>query len=210
MHAFLNGNRGQEGSVMVIVMIVLALLTVIGISATNMSNTEMKIAGNDKDYKIAFYHAESGDYALTKWVTRILDDEEIPQDIEGAGDGPAGKNRFRYLDSDPTDLWDEAMRYDDAYDDAKDFEFTMTSGVEDEDEGISRSSTSTVTVDLDRRKSQQAIGGGAEFESGASGIGERAAIEIPFWFASEAVTETGTRKAIWVKYIKLLGVPGGL
>lgn len=209
MYAFKNGLRGQEGSVIIMVMIVLALLTIIGISATNMSSTEQKIAGNDKNYKIAFYHAESGDYALTKWVARVLEDNEIPKDVNGEGDGPAGKNRFKYLDSDHSDLMDEAMDYDGAYDDAKDFEFTMTSGVVDS-EGNPRTVSSNVTVNLDRAKAQQAVGGGAEFGTGASGMGERPAVEVPFWFTSDSVTKSGAHAAISVKYIKLLGVPGGL
>ena len=209
MHTFENGGKGQEGSVIVIVMIVLALLTIVGISATNMSTTEMKIAGNDKNYKVAFYHAESGGYALAKWVTRVLDDNEIPQDINGVGGGPADKNRFEYLDPNATELMDEAMDYDGAYDSAKDFRFSMGSGISD-GAGTYQKASSTVTVDIDKLRSQLARGGGAEFENSASATGEKAAVEIPYWFSSEAVTDNGTRADIWMQYLKLLGTPGGL
>jgi hypothetical protein len=43
--------EGEEGSVLVIAMIMLALLTIIGISATNTSTIEVQIAANDRFYK---------------------------------------------------------------------------------------------------------------------------------------------------------------
>lgn len=209
MHAFKNSSNGQEGSVIIIVMIVLALLTIIGISATNMSTTEQKIAGNDKNYKIAFYHAESGNYGMAKWVGRVLDDNELPKEVKDLGVGEEGKHRFEYLDPDPSELMDEVLGYDDAYDDTKDVGFDMESGVM-EGEVLSRMVPSSVTVNLDRRKARQAVGGGAEFGTGASGIGERPAIEIPYWFTSDAESGSGAHAVISSQYIKLLGVPGGL
>jgi hypothetical protein len=209
MHAFKNGRRGQEGSVIIIVMIVLALLTIIGISATNMSTTEQKIAGNDKNYKIAFYHAESGNYGMAKWVAQVLDDNELPKEVKDLGEGEEGKHRFEYLDEDTSELMDEVLGYDDTYDEAKDVEFAMTSGVTG-GEDDSRMVPSNVTVDLNRLKARQAVGGGAEFGTGASGIGERPAIEIPYWFASDAESASGAHATISSQYIKLLGVPGGL
>jgi len=50
----------QQGSVIVIALIVLVLLTVIGIAATNTSTTEVQISTNAVLYNIAFYTAESG------------------------------------------------------------------------------------------------------------------------------------------------------
>lgn len=209
MHAFKKKRHGQEGSVIIIVMIVLALLTIIGISAINMSTTEQKIAGNDKNYKIAFYHAESGNYGTAKWVGRVLDDNDLPKEAKDLEEGEEGKHRFEYLDPNPSELMDEVMGYDDAYDDSKDLEFTMKSGVM-EGEDLSRMVPSDVAVDLDRKKARQAVGGGAEFGTGASGIGEKPAIEVPYWFSSEAESESGAHATISSQYIKLLGVPGGL
>jgi len=209
MHAIKNSLKRQEGSVIIIVMIVLALLTIIGISATNMSTTEQKIAGNDKNYKIAFYHAESGNYGMAKWVGRVLDDNELPKEEKDLGVDEKGKHRFEYLDPDPSDLMDEVLGYDEAYDEAKDVEFPMTSGLAEGGELI-RMMPSNVTVNLDRRKARQAVGGGAEFGTGAAGIGERPAIDIPYWFTSDAESGSGAHAAISSQYIKLLGVPGGL
>jgi hypothetical protein len=46
--------------VILIAIIILAMLTIIGISATNISNTEMKITTNALLYNVAFYTADAG------------------------------------------------------------------------------------------------------------------------------------------------------
>jgi Tfp pilus assembly protein PilX len=51
--------KSEEGSVMVVALIVLAMLTIIGISASNTSTTELQIVRNDLFYRINFYKAEA-------------------------------------------------------------------------------------------------------------------------------------------------------
>jgi hypothetical protein len=50
----------DKGSVMVAALMVLVLLTIIGISASNISVTEVQIATNSLRYERAFYTAEAG------------------------------------------------------------------------------------------------------------------------------------------------------
>jgi hypothetical protein len=52
--------NNQQGSVIIMAVIVLALLTVIGISATNTSTTEVQVSTNAMLHNIAFYTADSG------------------------------------------------------------------------------------------------------------------------------------------------------
>jgi Tfp pilus assembly protein PilX len=51
--------KSEEGSVMVVALMVLAMLTIIGISASNTSTTELQIVRNDLLYRINFYKAEA-------------------------------------------------------------------------------------------------------------------------------------------------------
>lgn len=206
----------ENGSVIVIMLIVLVLLTIIGVSATNMSSVEQKIAGNDKNHKIVFYHSESGNYSMAKWVTRILTDNEVPA---------AAVHRFVNAENqDDNDLMDEAFGYNpcdtecdpeinpgcDSECNDEDLTYTMTTGLKDPHSGLLKTATSNVSINLEKSRSQQAVGGGAEFGRGASGIGERAAIEVPYWFTSNAVGPGGARASIMSRYLKLLGIPGGL
>jgi hypothetical protein len=52
--------NNPQGSVIVIAMVVLVLLTIIGITATNTSTTEMQITTNALLHNIAFYAVDSG------------------------------------------------------------------------------------------------------------------------------------------------------
>jgi hypothetical protein len=52
--------NNQQGSVIIMAVIILALLTVIGISATNTSTTEVQVSTNAVLHNIAFYTADSG------------------------------------------------------------------------------------------------------------------------------------------------------
>jgi type IV pilus assembly protein PilX len=52
--------RNDGGSVIVAAILVLALVTIIGLAATNTSTTEMQIAANSLLYERVFYWAEAG------------------------------------------------------------------------------------------------------------------------------------------------------
>jgi hypothetical protein len=51
--------KQQDGSVMVVAILILALLTIIGIAAMSTTRVELKISGNEKSYKMALYAAEA-------------------------------------------------------------------------------------------------------------------------------------------------------
>lgn len=52
--------RNEQGFLLVITMLILVVLTLIGISATNLSRVELQIAGNDRLHKETFYQADGG------------------------------------------------------------------------------------------------------------------------------------------------------
>jgi hypothetical protein len=53
-------SKNEKGSVLLVALIMLALLSLIGVAATRTTSTELQIAGNEKFQKIAFYTAEAG------------------------------------------------------------------------------------------------------------------------------------------------------
>jgi len=59
MSKFIRSGKNEGGSVMVVAILILALLTIIGIAAMSTTNVELKISGNEKSYKMAFYAAEA-------------------------------------------------------------------------------------------------------------------------------------------------------
>ena len=52
--------KNENGSVLIVALIILVLLTLIGISATTTSEIETKIAGNERVFKRNLYLAEAG------------------------------------------------------------------------------------------------------------------------------------------------------
>jgi hypothetical protein len=52
--------RNNQGAVLVIALMLLAVLTILGVAALNTTTTEIRISGNEKVYKDAFYRAEAG------------------------------------------------------------------------------------------------------------------------------------------------------
>jgi len=51
--------KNEDGSALLISLLILLLLTLLGIFATNTTNIEIQIAGNDKLHKLGFYAAEA-------------------------------------------------------------------------------------------------------------------------------------------------------
>jgi len=52
--------KNENGSVIVVALIILALLTILGIAGTNTSTLEVRIATNSQDHQLDFYVADSG------------------------------------------------------------------------------------------------------------------------------------------------------
>ena len=59
MSTFTKRGKNEDGSVMVVAVLILVLLTIIGIAAMSTTNVELKISGNEKSYKMALYAAEA-------------------------------------------------------------------------------------------------------------------------------------------------------
>jgi len=83
----------EKGAVLVIALMLLAVLTVLGVAALNTTTTEIRISGNEKVYKQAFYSAEAGiAYAVERGVdffpvNGVNASVTIPADLAAAAPG---------------------------------------------------------------------------------------------------------------------------
>ena len=75
--------NNQNGSVIVVAMIILALLTILGVSSTNTSTLEVRIATNSQDYQLDFYVADSGWKDGAMWIEEQQDDTRRPVNTTG-------------------------------------------------------------------------------------------------------------------------------
>ena len=89
--------KNDRGSVLVIGMLTLVLLSLIGVSATQTSRIEVEISGNDKAHKEAFFAAElgltSGENTLEGLPTRLAFNETTTVGHYGEGMAPGWKVR---------------------------------------------------------------------------------------------------------------------
>lgn len=191
MNSFCKPIQNEDGFVLIVALFVLILLTIIGISATNTSIIDLQIAANDKAYKIAFYNADSGVYTTPKLISRTID--------AGAQITGSDLGNISYLSrptGDTTDFFRQVMGYD-AYDNGTlDIQFTLGSN--------------NVNVDVNRTGQQTLVGGGAEFASGAEGIGGGASVAVYFDMDSFGSGPYNANSNVGAVYRKVVGVPGGL
>jgi len=66
----------EEGSVMALTVVLLALLTILGIAVLTSSNIDTQIAGNELRHKLAFYAAESATAYVT-WSPDLYGPDNI-------------------------------------------------------------------------------------------------------------------------------------
>jgi len=63
-------STNEEGFVLIFALLVMVLLTIIGIAATNTTMMELQISGNDRTYKETFYQADGG----TRLAIRLIEE----------------------------------------------------------------------------------------------------------------------------------------
>ncbi|MGD8521322.1 MAG: pilus assembly PilX N-terminal domain-containing protein [Desulfobacterales bacterium] len=83
MRTVLSTLKNQNGSVIVVAMIILALLTILGVSSTNTSTLEVRIATNSQDYQLDFYVADSGWKDGAMWIEEQPVDTRRPINTTG-------------------------------------------------------------------------------------------------------------------------------
>ena len=65
--------NNEKGTVIIAALMVLVLLTIIGIASTNVSNTEVKIAGHELIYQQNFYRAEGATLEALEAMENLVD-----------------------------------------------------------------------------------------------------------------------------------------
>ncbi|MBW1997170.1 MAG: hypothetical protein JRJ29_04305 [Deltaproteobacteria bacterium] len=185
MERLLGKILNKEGSIMIVLLLMLAFLTLIGISATTTTEIEVQIAGNEKFQKIAFYNADSGVYSAPKLISECFETGAEP-DAGGV----------TYLDSDGK-FYREIMGFD-VYDLSRDIRFVF--------DGYN------VDVDVKRLGQESLAGGSAEFASGAEGVGGGSSGGVAIYYEMDSLGEgpNQTLSNISAVYRKVIGVAGGL
>jgi hypothetical protein len=81
--------KDEQGFVLVLTMAILVVLSLIGISATNLTEIELQIAGNDRVHKETFYRADAG----TEIGMRLVYDNAVCDQVNDGFDATTGTTR---------------------------------------------------------------------------------------------------------------------
>lgn len=175
-------------------MLLLVILTIMGITSTNTSVIENRIAVNEHLHKTAFYHADSGIYTTAKLVGWTVDEGDtivFDDDLIIEYDG-------RYLDG--KDFYDQITGLDDAGYDAgiADIQYVLENGVVRADIRFMGTSASGLPE------------GGVVFGEGATAHAGGQEISVYFRIFSEGTAQRNSLATLSAGYQKVLGVAGGL
>ena len=198
MKAIRSKLQNNNGSVTIIAaLLILVVLTLIGISATNTTVTELQIAANDQFSKIAFFNGDSGLYGAPKVISNIVNTSQ--QYVLGGADSPG--IQYAPGGTPQIEFFEQVMGYR-AYD----------GGIADLDFGPGGITT---TVDARRDRAQNIVGGAAEFASGAEGIGAGSTGGVAIFYDMRAnaqgpPTFNPTIAQLGGEYRKVVGLAGGL
>ena len=157
-----NTINNQDGATLIIVMLVLVVVTALGVTAMNISTTEVNLAGNDKWQKVGFYNADPGLHGSPSVIYPCLNPEtETP-----------------VVAADPNDANDEGcLQYINGNTAADFFEILYEAKRDPEPNTVAtkdisfRNCNIDADIDITPRGSQMLSGGGAEFASRAEGTG---------------------------------------
>lgn len=189
MHKLIDTARQENGFVMLTVLLIMLLVIVVGLMATSTSTLELQVAGMDKFHAQAFSASDSGVYVTPKVIGRALAELRVPDNPNFSTIAPW--------------LYDEIMGYSDPP--AADAPAATALA-------FSLTSDSQVAIDI-RRLGQENIGGsGAEFGSGAAGVGPGVSGGVQIIYAIDALG-TGRKKTssnIVAEYRLIPGTAGGL
>jgi Tfp pilus assembly protein PilX len=178
--------KNERGIVLVLSIFMMALLTMIGMAAMMTSTTEIDIAANEKFHKLTFYHAETG-LTIGAEIVEVQGGYDSVMDDSFYDDNDTikatdGEFLFEAKDVPPgTGIWARDNQTDcvciDINNDGVCDDTSMTCADNTPDIRISGSFVgdneylANMDIDVDKTGVRYLAGGGAEFGSGAEGIG---------------------------------------
>ncbi|WP_319408633.1 pilus assembly PilX N-terminal domain-containing protein [uncultured Desulfosarcina sp.] len=185
--------NNENGSAIIAAIFILVVVTVLGITATNTSTLELQIASNDQFIKMAFYNSDSAVWGTSKLISLAVNRSEKID--AGTGNDAPG---IAYLPADVSTSDEAFYRQIAGYDVyVSDLDIDFTPG------GIN------AQADARRVRQVHMEGGGAEFATGAEGVGP-SAIAIYYDVNTGGFSNRQTTSNLTASYRKMVGIPGGL
>jgi hypothetical protein len=208
------GSHAQHGAALVIAILILLVLTVIGIYAVSTSIFETKISGFEREFKEAFYTADSGNPMGIVLIKTIIQDlPETLSDLPDPWKDPGVIDTNLFSGTDPEIFTDN--RAPDNLDPSDPTNYgpdidSQQDGTTPPDGNLGLPSRVQLKVDIDRLKAYQMSGGAQQFAAGYEGIGGGGGGSIGIIYATDSLGRySGAESGIEGGYLHVVGVPGG-
>jgi Tfp pilus assembly protein PilX len=185
--------NNENGSVIVVALFILVMVTILGITATNTSTLELQIASNDQFIKMAFYNADSAVSGTSKLISQRS--TEAGWLLQAPETMPRGSPTSPLPQQILLTIFTARLAGYDVYTSTQDLDFTPG--------GIN------ARADARRVRQAHVAGGGAEFATGAEGVGP-SAIAIYYDVNTGGFSNRQTTSNLTAAYRKMVGIPGGL
>lgn len=187
--------QDNRGFILPIALMILVILSLLGSAAIVTTTTDMEIAGNEKQYQMAFYTADGGADLAPRVIRDTIDAYDEPA---YTGSGVSVRNGFL----------DELLNFATSYNDG-----STDSPLNNPDIQISNlTTTHTVSIDVDTNPTTIIMpGGGVEFGSGFEGIGGGASsggTATLYTIESLSQGSTNSSSTIEGQYIYVFGIGG--
>ena len=204
-----NDMNKEDGFILIVTMLILVVLTILCIGALDNSTFEMRIAGNDRQSRVAFNLADGGVYTsgklISETITLIADPNYLANGLVFFNlPAPAGTNLA--VSPNAADIFHSRV-----------YGFTpvrdvVADGPYDYLLNVPNNPGATVYGRIASRSAETIAGGGAEFASGAAGVGTGSAggVAITYDIDIDSYTARNASSKLGVRYRKVLGASGGL
>jgi hypothetical protein len=181
--------RNEDGSTLIIAVLILLLGTLIGIFATNTSIIEIQISGNDKFHKIAFYGADSGVYTVPKLISPIIDVK---------GDSYPLSSAFTFnFDTSAADAFYKKLAFAQPPSSQPHIKFDV-------------GNDNHVDVGVEKLRSTNLVGGGVEFAAASEGAGVGGMKGIFYGLDSVCIRPQNSISNVGAQYLKVTSAAGGM
>ena len=199
--------EAQQGTAIIMALLILLVLSVIGVYAVSTSTMETKIAGVERGYQEAFYTADSGEPIGVEIVKLILqNDPQTPDALDHPWDSVVDSG---LLGMDGEIFTDSRNAYT-IFDASPNSDIDVDSKNDSSNLGLAP--YVHLLVDIDRLKSHHLPGGGIEFAAGYEGIGFGGGGDVAVLYAVDSVGRYSMRSAesrVYVGYRHVPGLAGG-
>jgi hypothetical protein len=197
--------NSQQGTAIIMALLILLVLSVIGVYAVTTSTVETKITGVEQGFQEAFYTADAGEPIGTYVTKQILHYD--PQTASALGAPWSSVVNEATLITSGKLFSNTTRNLSEPLPGAADINASLTSS-----QALGLPGYVQLSVDIDRLNSQLMPGGGVEFASGYEGVGQGGGGAVGVLYGVDSVGRYGLRGAdsrVFVGYRYVPGVAGG-